>query len=172
MDRLIAFYRPFLHRWPLVALLASAAMLGIAHAFEIFGHLPPCNLCLKQREVYWVAGAAAIATLIAVRTPLRPRIWGRANFLLGLIFLFGAGIAFYHAGVEWHWWPGPESCTGTGASATSAGMEALLRGAKINPPACDKVLWSFLGLSMAGWNMLISAKLSFMSFWAAQERPA
>ena len=172
MDRLIALYRPFLHRWPIVALLASAAMLGIAHAFETFGHLPPCNLCLKQREVYWVAGTVALIALILVRTRLQPRVWGPANALFGFIFLFGAGIAFYHAGVEWHWWPGPQSCTSTGSAATSAGMEALLRGEKINPPACDKVLWSFLGLSMAGWNMLISAKLSFMSFWASRERPA
>jgi disulfide bond formation protein DsbB len=172
MDRIYRFYRPVLDRWPLVALLASAAMLAIAHAFETFGHLPPCNLCLKQREVYWVAGTVALIALALGRTPIRARIWGPPNALLGFIFLFGAGIAFYHAGVEWQWWPGPQSCTATSGGATSAGMEALLRGEKINPPACDKVLWSFLGLSMAGWNCLISAKLSFLSFWASRERPA
>jgi disulfide bond formation protein DsbB len=172
MDRLIALYRPFLHRWPLVALLSAAAMLAIAHAFETFGHLPPGNLGLKQREVYWVAGAVAAAALVLMRTPLQPKLWGPVNVLLGLIFLFGAGVAFFHVGVEQHWWPGPTSCTATGGAATKAGMEALLHGAKVNPPACDKVLWSFLGLSMAGWNMLISGKLAILSVWAAREQAA
>jgi disulfide bond formation protein DsbB len=172
MNRLVRLYRPFLDRWPLVALLASAAMLAIAHGFETFGHLPPCNLCLKQREVYWVAGTVALVALITARTPWGPRTRALFNGLLGLIFLFGAGLAFFHAGVEWHWWPGPTTCTSTGTGATAAGLDALLRGEKINPPACDKALWVFLGLSMAGWNCLISLKLAFLSFWAARRRPA
>jgi disulfide bond formation protein DsbB len=172
MNRLVRLYRPFLDRWPLVALLTSIAMLAIAHGFETFGHLPPCNLCLKQREVYWVAGTVALIALIVSRTPWGPRTRGLFNGLLGLIFLFGAGLAFFHAGVEWHWWPGPTTCTSTGSGATAAGLDALLRGEKINPPACDKVLWSFLGLSMAGWNCLISLKLAILSIWAARRRTA
>jgi disulfide bond formation protein DsbB len=172
MQSFLRLYRPFLDRWPLVALLSSAAMLAIAHGFETFGHLPPCNLCLKQREVYWVAGTVALVALIAARTPWGPRTRGLFNGLLGLIFLFGAGLAFFHAGVEWHWWPGPTTCTSTGSGATAAGLDALLRGEKINPPACDKVLWSFLGLSMAGWNCLISLKLAILSVWAARRRAA
>jgi len=172
MNRLVRLYRPFLDRWPLVALLTSVAMLAIAHGFETFGHLPPCNLCLKQREVYWVAGTVALVALIVSRTPWASRTRGLFNLLLGLIFLFGAGLAFFHAGVEWHWWPGPTTCTSTGSGATAAGLDALLRGEKINPPACDKALWVFLGLSMAGWNCLISLKLAILSAWAARRRTA
>jgi disulfide bond formation protein DsbB len=172
MNRLVRLYRPFLDRWPLVALLSSAAMLAIAHGFETFGHLPPCNLCLKQREVYWVAGTVALVALIVARTPWGPRTRTLFNGLLGLIFLFGGGLAFFHAGVEWHWWPGPTTCTSTGSGATAAGLDALLRGEKINPPACDKALWVFLGLSMAGWNCLISLKLAILSVWAARRRAA
>ena len=49
-------------RWPFIALLASALMLAVAHAFESFGGYMPCQLCLRQREVYWVAGSLALAS--------------------------------------------------------------------------------------------------------------
>src|SRR5438094_6753873 len=98
MNRLL---RPFLDRWRLCALLASAAMLAIAHAFETFGRLAPCTLCLRQREIYWTAGAVALAGMVIVRLPGGPR-WRQAScWLLALIFLVGAGVAVYQAGAEW-----------------------------------------------------------------------
>ncbi|HJV42807.1 disulfide bond formation protein B [Caulobacter sp.] len=153
--------------WPLLAFLSSALMLAIAHAFESFGGLAPCHLCLKQREVYWVAGTVGLIAFGLQRTPLWPRLRLPANLLLGAIFLYGAGLATYHAGAEWKWWPGPSSCSGLGSAAAS-NLEAMLKGtAKIKPPACDKAPWVFLGLSMAGWNVLISLKLAVWSVLAA-----
>lgn len=172
MDRIVRLYRPLLDRWPLTALVASAAMLAIAHAFETFGHLPPCTLCLKQREIYWAAGTLALVALVVSRTPVGERTRALFNLLLAIAFMAGAGIAFYHAGVEWHWWPGPSTCSSATISVSSGAMEALARGAKINPPSCDKALWVFLGLSMAGWNCLISLALAASSVWAALRRPA
>src|SRR3954470_16206515 len=92
--------------WPLFAACASAAMLAVAHAFETFGGLPPCHLCLYQRDVYWIAMALGVAGFVLAYGPAP---WTRpaANLLLALLFLAGAGIAAYHAGVEWKWWPGP-----------------------------------------------------------------
>lgn len=157
--------------WPLIAFLTSAAMLAAAHAFEKFGGLAPCHLCLKQREVYWVAGTLALALSVLQRTPLWPRLRLPAQLLLGAIFLYGAGLAAYHAGAEWKWWPGPSTCSGGGA-ASAANLEALLKGtAKIQPPACDKAAWVFLGLSMAGWNVLISLKLAVWSGLSALRKP-
>ncbi len=153
--------------WPLIAFLTSAAMLAAAHAFEKFGGLAPCHLCLKQREVYWVAGTLALALTVLQRTPLWTRLRLPAQLLLGAIFIYGAGMALYHAGAEWKWWPGPSTCSG-GGSASAANLEALLKGtAKIQPPACDKAAWVFLGLSMAGWNVLISLKLAVWSALSA-----
>lgn len=153
--------------WPLIAFLTSAAMLATAHAFEKFGGLAPCHLCLKQREIYWAAGTLALVLTILQRTPLWPRLRLPAQLLLGAIFLYGAGLAAYHAGAEWKWWPGPSTCSGGGA-ASAANLEALLKGtAKITPPACDKAAWVFLGLSMAGWNVLISLKLAVWSALSA-----
>jgi disulfide bond formation protein DsbB len=152
--------------WPLIALLSSALMLAIAHAFETFGGLSPCHLCLKAREVYWIAGTVALIAAVLQRTPLWARLRQPANLLLGAIFLYGVGLAVYHAGAEWKWWPGPSTCSGAGQAA-AANLEAMLKGtAKIKAPACDKAAWVFLGLSMAGWNALASLKLAVWSVLA------
>lgn len=153
--------------WPLVALLSSALLLAIAHAFEKFGGLAPCHLCLKQREVYWVAGTVGLVGLALQRTPFWSRLRLPLALLLGAIFLYGAGLATYHAGAEWKWWPGPKTCSG-GDAAAASNLEAMLKGtAAIKAPACDKAAWVFLGLSMAGWNVLISLKLAVWSVLAA-----
>src|SRR6059058_2376568 len=138
--------------WPWVALLASLAMLAIAHAFETYGRLAPCELCLKEREVYWVAAAIALAGGLAGLRWLRA---GRlACAVLALVFLGCAGLAAYHAGAEWKFWPGPASCTGGHVQVSAADLARLLRGGPIAAPACDKAAWVFLGVSIAGWNAL------------------
>lgn len=158
--------------WPAIALAVSAGMLATAHAFERFGGYAPCLLCLKQREVYWVAGAVALAGIGLLRAP-----WARAlrpwlALALAAIFLFGAGLAAYHAGVEWKWWPGPGACSGSGGSVSSLNMSGLLDGTlKVRPPACDTAAWRLLGLSMAGWNALASLAFAGLGAWAwLQER--
>lgn len=159
-------------RWPLIALIASALMLAIAHGFETFGHLAPCTLCLRQREVYWAIMAVSAAALVLGRFSEARSIKPWCDGLLGAIFLFGAGLAFFHAGVEWKWWPGPTTCTGGGA-ASASDLMAALNGAKVKPPACDQAAWVFVGISMAGWNSLISlglAALSGLAAWRTSRR--
>jgi disulfide bond formation protein DsbB len=158
--------RPILDRWRFFALLASGAMLGVAHAFQTFGGLAPCELCLKQRTVYWAAGAIAAVAMVAVRLPGGPRLREASCWLLVLIFLAGVAIAGYHAGVEWKFWPGPESCSG-GGTVSVAALKDLLNGAGQKMPACDKPAWVFAGLSMAGWNTVASLILVGLSVAAA-----
>jgi len=157
-----------LDRWRLAALLLSAAMLAIAHAFQTFGGYQPCTLCLRQREVYWVAGGLALAFMVLVRMPGCARFRQLTCWILGLVFLVGFATAVYHAGAEWKFWPGPTTCSSAGAGAVSAqAMQDLLQGAKIRPPACDQIVWQFLGLSMAGWNAVASLTLVLLSAAAA-----
>ena len=154
-----------LDRWRLCALVVSAAMLAIAIGF--FQHaegLAPCHLCLLQRKAYWAAGAIALVGMIAVRIWGSPRLRALTDFLLSLTFLTGCGIAVFHAGAEWKFWPAPESCSSAGVTSVSAAdLQALMAGAKVKPPACDQAPWIFLGLSMAGWNALISLGLAALS---------
>ncbi|WP_372783239.1 disulfide bond formation protein B [Phenylobacterium sp.] len=158
--------RPILDRWRLFALLASGAMLAIAHAFQTFGGLAPCELCLKQRTVYWAAGAFAAVAMVVVRTAGGPRWREPTCWALGLFFLVGAGVAGYHAGVEWKFWPGPQSCSG-GGRVTAAALRELLNGGGVKMPACDQPAWKLAGLSMAGWNTVASLILAALSAAAA-----
>ena len=156
--------------WPVVALAACAFMLGVAHAFETFGKLAPCLMCLKQREVYWVTGTVALVAIVLSRTAWADRVRRPLILLLGVGFLYGAGLAAYHAGAEWKWWPGPAACAGGGAASTDD-LVAMLKGAKIAAPSCEKAVWVFLGLSMAGWNAVISLGLAAASVFSALPKP-
>ena len=151
--------------WPFWAALAAAAMLAIAHGFQTFGHLLPCELCLKQRTVYWVALAVGIiGWRLELAMPGR-RFAAVFAGLLAVVFLFQAGLAGYHAGVEWKWWPGPQSCSGQGRADAQA-LAALMSGAAVKAPNCDVAAWRWLGLSMAGWNALIALGLAVLSLIA------
>ena len=157
---------PILSRWRLFALVAALAMLAIAHAFERFGGYAPCALCLRQREAYWVAAGVAVAALVLSRAP-GAKVWRPLGLAaLALVFLAGAGIAAFHAGVEWKFWPGPTTCAGAGGGVSADDMAALLAGAKVKAPACDQPAWIFAGLSMAGWNALASLGLAILSLAA------
>ena len=158
-----------LRNWPLVAALSSALMLAIAHAFETFGGLAPCTLCLRAREVYWVALAIGLVAVGGQLVLKDDRIRRLASLLLAAVFLVGVGLAIYHAGAEWKFWPGPKTCA-TGAIPQLTSLDAVLKGGQIKAPACDEAAWVFLGLSMAGWNALISLKLLVYSVLAARLR--
>jgi disulfide bond formation protein DsbB len=159
--------RSVVAHWLFWALFAAALMLAIAHAFETFGGYAPCTLCLRQREVYWVAGTVALAGALATRLPSMAKVRWLFDLALALIFAVGVGYAIYHSGAEWKWWPGPTTCSGTGGSVNLDSLAAIVDGtAKIKPPACDEAAWRFLGLSMAGWNVLISLKLVIYSVLA------
>ncbi len=158
------FYLVHPRRWLYTALISALGLLAAAHAFETFGHLAPCELCLGQRDVYWTAAGVALAAVIAQRLVPPDRIVRLACTVLGVIFLGEAGLAAYHAGVEWKWWPGPAACTGAGVAHVSlSDLKAFTSGARYNVVRCDEAAWRFLGLSMAGWNVLIALKLSILS---------
>lgn len=159
--------KPFLDRWRLCAVLVAAGMLATAHAFETFGGYAPCTLCLRQREVYWAILTLGLGFMVLVRTPGGPR-WREATcWVLGLGFAISCGLAVYHAGAEWKFWPGPQACASGSAGVNAADLSAFLDGAKVKPPACDTAPWVFLGLSMAGWNAAISLVLAGLSALAA-----
>ena len=151
--------------WALVALLACAAALGVAHAAETFGHLAPCELCLKAREVYWWTMAlAAVGVVLHFAMPRADR-W--IDLALAIAFFGAVSLAIYHAGVEWKWWPGPASCTGGTQSVTGADLTKMLAGGG-STPQCDKPAWVLLGLSMAGWNAIYALILAGGGVWAAR----
>jgi disulfide bond formation protein DsbB len=153
--------------WSITALVISLAMLATAWSFQLFGHLSPCHLCLKQRDIYWIAvGVSLVASVWALFTGAKgpPRVF---SFVLFAIFLTGAALAFFHAGVELKWWNGPQSCTASGGEISIDQMAAFLAGAASSAPMCDVAQWRMYGLSMAGYNAIASAVLAILSLLAS-----
>lgn len=144
--------------------IASAGILAAALFFQFVLGYQPCVLCLWQRVPYGAVIAFSIATLLF-------RQWkGLGDALLvasGFALLAGAGIAAYHVGVEQHWWAGTSACGSTGhAPQTLEELRAQVLAAPVT--RCDEVAWSLFGVSMAGYNVLISLALSAFAFLAAR----
>ncbi|MAP93693.1 MAG: disulfide bond formation protein B [Ponticaulis sp.] len=156
--------RPTAKTWPLWAMIFSAAMLAGAHAFEQFGRMLPCPLCLRQREMYWAAITVAVIGFIMMRRWRNDRMVITVDMLLCLVFLTGAVVAGFHTGVEWGWWEGPADCSG------GASLDALPRSLsdvdfskRFATVSCTEAAWRMFGISMAGYNTLISLGLAVIS---------
>ena len=138
-------------RFPVFVLVASAAVLGGALLSQYWGGLAPCELCLLQRWP-WVAGI--IISLVAIMVGSRAALpW--VALLLAAVFAVGSAVAFYHVGVEKHWFAGPNACTGAATAAdTVEALKARILGQM--PVRCDEPAWMLWGISLAGWNLLAS----------------
>ncbi|WP_422027038.1 disulfide bond formation protein B [Pyruvatibacter mobilis] len=163
MKRLLAMIPP--RRAPLVTL---AIVLATIAGFLVFEHLlgyVPCALCLEQRWPYYIALPIILAAWFVSREANLGRWPTWLMALVGVIFVVSAILGLRHAGVEWGWWEGPADCGG-GAGAMSgsiADLNAALSGNTTIVP-CDKAAWRFLGISLAGYNFLISLALAAVSF--------
>ncbi len=145
----------------LAAAGGSAALLLGALWFQFVAGLFPCTLCIWQR---WPHLAAVILGAVALKVP------GRAIPLLGaLAALTTAGIGVFHMGVELGWWAGLASCSGQGIGGMSAATLLDPTAAAPEPVRCDQIAWSLLGLSMAGWNALLSLGLAMLWLGAARK---
>lgn len=152
-------------RAPLLLLLASTATLGAALVSQYGFGLQPCILCIYQRWPF-----VAVILLAAVALILPPRSAGRAVLLAasGVALWIGAGIALYHVGVEQHWWIGTPACVGTPAPVHGTDITALRdQLLATRPVRCDEVTWSLFGISMAGYNAVLSVALGAASLYAA-----
>jgi len=163
MDRLVARLTER-RTATLIILLVAAATIGAAlFSQHVLGYLP-CKLCLYQRWPYYVAIPIALALVLA---PVSDAVRRAGLWLLVLIFLASAGLGAYHAGVEWGFWPGPADCGGAPAPAAS-GMADFLK--QLDPTrvvSCTEAAGRFLGLSMAGWNAVVSLGLAAFAGLAA-----
>ncbi|HWI28890.1 MAG TPA: disulfide bond formation protein B [Stellaceae bacterium] len=145
---------------PLLLFIASAAVLAAVWASQIWGHLVPCELCLYERWPYYAVLVLSAAALISGRSGVAKA----ALALAALIFLAGAALAFYHVGVERHWFAGPTACTGSGAADSLEEFRRRLLAQQ--PVACDQAQWSLFGVTLAGWNVVASLVLALFSIWA------
>jgi disulfide bond formation protein DsbB len=144
----------------LIALLLPLALLGGALGSQYLGGLYPCEMCWWQRYPH------AVAILLAALAFTAPAVSSRARTLTLLAALASAisgAIGFYHAGVELGIFTGFTTCTTTAKAASTD--ELLKQLMKVPLVRCDQVQWSFLGISLAGWNAILSLSGAAAILW-------
>ena len=146
-----------------IAVIAALTLAG-AWFFQLVLEILPCPLCLEQRYAYYLAvPLGALVAFAAARGAPRPVLLA-GLVLLGLAVLANAGLGVYHSGVEWGFWQGPTDCTGPVGNLGSAGT-LLQRLDTVKVIRCDEVQWRFLGISLAGYNVLISLLMAAIAGW-------
>ena len=149
-----------------IAAVGAVTILGALILQYGFG-LQPCPLCLEQRYAYYFAIPLALMVLVGDHVGASRKVLFAALVAIALGMLWNAGLGVYHSGIEWSWWPGPQECSGTPGDLGSAGSLAdKLK--SVSVVRCDEAAWRFLGLSLAGYNVIISLALAAIAAWAAK----
>jgi disulfide bond formation protein DsbB len=150
-------------RW--LALIAPLALLGGAYGFQLIGHLYPCEMCWFQRYPHFAAIVVAALAFVVPPGPLRKLCVLAAGALVAL----SGAIGVYHAGIEYHWFPGLTACTSTanlGGSAQDM-LDALMKAPIVR---CDVPQWTMFGISLAGFNAILSLGSAIAIFVLATRR--
>jgi disulfide bond formation protein DsbB len=150
-----------------LAIAVPAALLAGAYGSEIWGGLYPCEMCWWQRYAHFAALGFALLSLLLARAPDRGRsmVW-----LAALAILASGAIGAYHAGVELGIFEGFTQCTST-VSGDLSGDELLKSMMQAPIVRCDQVQFAFLGISMAGWNAILSIAAALTILWLSLRKP-
>ena len=151
----------------LLSLLVPAGLLAGAYGSQYLGGLAPCEMCFWQRYAHFAGLAFALAAFaLGGRMPDR----GRSLVWLAALGIAASGaIGFYHAGVEAGYFEGFTQCTSQIGGGSSADvLKQILEAPLIR---CDQIQWSLLGISMAGWNAILSLGSALVILWLSLKRP-
>jgi disulfide bond formation protein DsbB len=147
----------------LVTLIALATIAG-AWFFQLVLGIVPCPLCLEQRYAYYLAIPLGLLIALAAKSDAPRPLLLAGLAILALATLANAGLGTYHSGVEWGFWKGPTDCSGPVVNLGSA-ADLLSKLDTVKVVRCDEVQWRFLGLSLAGYNVLISLLMAAIAAW-------
>jgi disulfide bond formation protein DsbB len=151
-----------------IFIISAATILG-AWFFEYVLKYPPCELCLEERLPYHIVIPLSLLLTIAALVKAPQKILTVGFIAVLIVLICGAVLGGYHAGVEWHFWPGPTACTGS-LNNLSAGGSILGQLQSINVVQCDQAAWRFLGISLAGYNVLISLAMVTVALYGLLAR--
>ena len=168
---MVAHYMSLARAQPVASAAVAIAVVGIAtilgaYFFQYGLGLPPCPLCLEQRLAYYVSIPLAALVLLGVSVGASRKVALLALVVIAGFMLWNAGLGVYHSGVEWQWWQGPQDCSGAAPDFSSGGsiLDQINRTRVVR---CDEAAWRFLGLSLAGYNAVISLALAAIALWGA-----
>ncbi|MCK5575855.1 MAG: disulfide bond formation protein B [Sphingomonadales bacterium] len=152
---------------PLALGLAALGLLMTAWTFQYGFGYEPCELCYTQRQPYYYIVPLGLFGWMADRKG-SPFGWHILLLITGL-FLLNAGIAAYHAGVEYKWWEGPNTCTpNLDIGANYEDILAAIEGAPV--VRCDAAAWTLFGISMAGYNFVAATVLGLFGLKVLSDR--
>ncbi len=154
---------------------AAAAIVTIVGGLTICGFFffqyvlgyPPCPLCLDQRNAYYVSVPLASLLCLGSNHGASSKVMIAGFAVITAVMLWNTGLSTYHAGVEWKFWPGPTDCSGPINSLGSAG-NLLNRLQDIKIVRCDEAAWRFLGISLAGYDAVVSLFLAAAAAWGVK----
>ena len=150
----------------LVIAVIGAATIAGAWFLELVAKLKPCPLCLEQRVPYYIGIPLALIVALAAWRKAPRLIVITGLVALTLLTLWGAYLGAYHAGIEWKLWAGPAECSGPAELGPATDFVKRLQ--TINITRCDEAAWRLLGISLAGYNALISLALAAIALWGAR----
>jgi disulfide bond formation protein DsbB len=162
---------PLVHKKSVLAsstiiIVCALTIAGFFFFQYVLGY-PPCPLCLDQRMAFYVSVPLAILLLIGISVGASRKVLMLGFIVIAAVMLWNTGLSAYHAGIEWKFWPGPNDCSGpvNGLGSTSNMLNRLK---DIHIVRCDEAAWRFLGISLAGYDVLISLFLAMIAVWGAK----
>lgn len=151
-------------QWAWLIAAVAAATIGGAWIFEHLGYAP-CKLCLEQRYAYYAS--IPLAVIAAFLSRERPRVASAVLLIVAALFAANALFGVWHSGVEWGFWQGPADCAPAGRAPALGGGGLLQQMQTTRVISCTEAALRILGLSLAGWNAVISSALAMAALIAA-----
>ena len=127
--------------------------------------LAPCPLCLEQRYAYYVCVPLAVLLWLGANHGASSKMMIAGFVVIAAFMLWNSGLGVYHAGIEWKFWAGPQDCSGPIDKFGAARDLKHLQ--HISLVRCDEAAIRILGLSLSGWNVLVSLGLACVAAWGA-----
>jgi disulfide bond formation protein DsbB len=151
------------------AIVAAVGLLTIVgfFFFQFVMKLPPCPICLEERKAYYVSVPLAVLLMLGASHGASRKVLLLGFLVIAAVMLWNTGLAAYHAGIEWKFWPGPQDCSGPIDKFGSA-ADLMKQLQSISLVRCDQAAWRFLGISLAGWDVLVSLGLACAALWGAK----
>jgi len=155
--------------------LAAAAIVAIVGALTICGFFffqyvqgyPPCPLCLDQREAFYIGVPLAALLWLGASHGATRKVMVAGFVVVAAVMLWNTGLSVFHAGVEWKFWPGPQDCSGP-INGLGSATNMLKQLQNIRIVRCDEAAWRLFGISLAGYDVLVSLFLALIAAWGAK----
>jgi disulfide bond formation protein DsbB len=150
-----------------VIVVVGALGIAIVYFFQYVLLILPCPLCLEQRIAFYFSIPLAALLWLGAKHGASRKVLLLGFLMIMLAMFWNTGLAAYHAGVEWKWWPGPNDCSGPINRFGDARdiMNQLQN--RISLIRCDEAAWRFLGISLAGYDVPLSFFLAMVAAWGA-----